>query len=107
LRNYFSEEFLNNNSTFTRLLDKIMLSNHYEFLDDKSIPYGLLTVSCEIEFTLNISCSTNISILTKLCEIKNEIHIDSMIELKDVVKERAKLLRELNRISVRKMYHCD
>jgi len=107
LQNYFSEEFLDDNSTFTRLLDKIMLSNHYEFLDDKSIPYGLLTVSCEIEFPLNISCSTNISILTKLCEFKNEIHIDSMIELKDVVKERAKLLRELNRISVRKMYHCD
>jgi len=84
-----------------------MLSNHYEFLDDKSIPCGLLTVSCEIEFPLNISCSTNISILTELCEFKNEIHIDSMIELKDVVKEWAKLLRELNWISVRKMYHCD
>ena len=30
-----------------------------------------------------------------------------MIELKDVVKERAKLLRELNRISARKMYYCN
>ena len=87
LQNYFSEEFLDDNLTFTRLLDKIMLSNHYEFLDDKSIPCGLLTVSCEIEFLLNISSSTNISTLTELCEFKNEIHIDSMIELKDVVKE--------------------